>query len=57
MVSRLETEAVVVELQRVRYGARQTWAEPAAVFRRAGQALRAARRAGRPAERQLGLKG
>jgi transglutaminase-like putative cysteine protease len=52
-----ETEAVVAELQRVRFGARETWAEPAAVFRRARQALRAARRAGRPAARHRGLNG
>ena len=52
-----ETEAVVAELQRVRFGARETWAEPAAVFGRARRALRAARRAGRVAARQSSLKG
>jgi transglutaminase-like putative cysteine protease len=41
------TECAVVrgELQRLRFGARATWPEPEKVFRRAQQALRAARRA------------
>jgi transglutaminase-like putative cysteine protease len=34
---------VVADLQRVRFGARETWPEPEAVFRRARQALREAR--------------
>ena len=39
-----ELRAVVTELERVRYGARETWAEPEAVFRRARDAVRAAGR-------------
>lgn len=35
--------AVVDELQRLRYGARETWPEPGAVFRRARRVRRAAR--------------
>lgn len=35
------------ELQRLRFGARETWPEPAPVFRRARHALRTARRQGR----------
>ena len=42
-----ELRGVVEELQRLRYGARATWPEPEPVFRRARQALRAARRRGR----------
>jgi transglutaminase-like putative cysteine protease len=38
---------VVADLQRLRFGARATWPEPEPVFRRARQALRAARRRGR----------
>jgi len=32
-----EVESVVAELQRLRYGRRETWAEPKGVFRRARQ--------------------
>ncbi len=39
-----ESRRVWAELQRVRFGARPTWPEPAGVFRRARQAVRAARR-------------
>ena len=39
-----ETADVRVELQRLRFGARATWPDPEPVFRRARQALRAARR-------------
>jgi hypothetical protein len=39
-----EDRQVVSELQRLRYGRRETWPEPRAVFRRAKQARRAARR-------------
>jgi hypothetical protein len=42
-----ETRAVRAELERLRFGPRVTWPEPEAVFRRARQALRAARRGGR----------
>lgn len=42
---------VVAELQRVRFGARETWREPDAVFRRAKQAVRDARRRARATER------
>jgi protein-glutamine gamma-glutamyltransferase len=35
--------AVVAELQRLRYGRRETWPEPRGVFQRARQARRAAR--------------
>jgi transglutaminase-like putative cysteine protease len=38
--------AVVAELERLRYGARPTWPEPEAVFRRARQAWREAQRSG-----------
>ena len=44
-----DVAAVVAELQRVRFGPRETWAEPAGVFRRARQTLRAARRRERAA--------
>jgi hypothetical protein len=37
-------DAVVSELQRLRYGRRETWPEPRGVFRRAKQARRAAKR-------------
>ncbi len=39
-----ELKEVVTELERVRYGARETWAEPETVFRRARDAVRAAGR-------------
>jgi hypothetical protein len=39
---------VVAELQRLRFGARSTWPDPEPVFRRARQALRAARRVTAP---------
>lgn len=39
-----EVGGVVTELQRVRFGARPTWPEPARVFQRARRALHAARR-------------
>lgn len=38
------TRQVIDELQRLRYGRRETWPEPRGVFRRAKQARRAARR-------------
>lgn len=38
---------VVADLQRVRFGARETWPEPAGVFRRARQAFTSSRRAAR----------
>lgn len=38
-----EAAGVIVELQRVRFGPRETWAEPHAIFRRAKKTLRAAR--------------
>jgi hypothetical protein len=38
-----EVHAVVAELQRVRFGARETWVEPEGVFRRARRVVRAAR--------------
>lgn len=41
---RTEDGEVVHELQRLRYGRRETWPEPQAVFRRARQARRTARR-------------
>ena len=43
----LEQEQVAAQLQRLRFGARATWPEPEPVFRRARQAVRAARRQGR----------
>lgn len=39
-----ELREVVAELQRVRFGPRETWPEPEGVFRRARRVLRAARR-------------
>ena len=39
-----EARLVRAELERLRFGARATWPEPEAVFRRARQAVRAARR-------------
>jgi transglutaminase-like putative cysteine protease len=42
----VECRAVWADLQRLRYGARGTWPEPPAVFRRARRACRAARRTG-----------
>ncbi len=40
------------ELQRVRFGARATWQPPEKLFRRARQAIRAARRRERPTDRK-----
>jgi hypothetical protein len=42
--ARAELAAVIADLERLRYGRRETWPEPGAVFRRARQARRAARR-------------
>ena len=42
-----ETARVIDDLQRLRFGARATWPEPEAVFRRARVAVRAERRRGR----------
>ncbi len=42
-----EDRPVIADLQRLRYGRRETWPEPRAVFRRARQARKAPRRAGR----------
>ena len=42
-----EHELVIADLQRLRYGAPQTWPEPEKTFRRAKQAARAARRISR----------
>ena len=42
-----EADGVVDDLRRVRFGARHTWAPPEKTFRRARQALRAARRRAR----------
>jgi hypothetical protein len=42
-----EKSGVVAELQRLRFGRRETWAEPEAVFRKARRAVREVRR-GRP---------
>jgi hypothetical protein len=39
-----ETARVIGELQRLRFGARETWPEPEPVFRRARAAVRAERR-------------
>jgi hypothetical protein len=41
---RPETDRVVAELQRLRFGARSTWPEPEKTFRRARQVARATRR-------------
>ncbi len=41
---RMDQGAVIAELQRLRYGRRETWPEPRAVFRRAKQARKTARR-------------
>ena len=41
---KLQSEAVILELQRLRFGARATWPEPEPVFHRARQALRELRR-------------
>ncbi len=46
-IQKTDTVPVVAELQRIRFGARPTWDAPEKVFRRALQALRAARREGR----------
>jgi hypothetical protein len=40
-------DPVMAQLQRIRFGARATWAEPGTVFRQARRALREARRRGR----------
>jgi transglutaminase-like putative cysteine protease len=42
-----ESTGIVAELQRVRFGARETWPDPAGVFARARRELRAARRRAR----------
>ena len=47
--SGVEGRKAVADLQRLRYGPRVTWPEPAAVFRRARRALRSERRAARHA--------
>ncbi|MEY2879853.1 MAG: hypothetical protein RLZZ15_2233 [Verrucomicrobiota bacterium] len=39
-----ERDAVRADLERLRFGARATWAEPAGIFRRARRVVRAARR-------------
>lgn len=39
-----ELETVIAELQRLRYGRRETWPEPGAVFKRARRARRSAQR-------------
>ncbi|MFA5057127.1 MAG: hypothetical protein WC485_03360, partial [Opitutaceae bacterium] len=41
---RVEAGDVQADLQRLRYGPRETWPEPQAVFRRARRTLRAERR-------------
>ena len=43
-IGKTEDGEVIYQLQRLRYGRRETWPEPRAVFRRAKQARRAARR-------------
>ena len=48
-----EARPVQAELERLRFGARATWPEPEPVFRRARQALRAARRQGRVGQRSV----
>ena len=42
--ARLAGSEVIADLQRLRYGRRETWPEPRGVFKRAKQASRAARR-------------
>jgi hypothetical protein len=51
--ARAEWGAVADELQRLRFGARATWPEPERVFRRARQAVRAARLQSRGSRRHL----